>query len=95
MHLEIDRIAWDGATLVFIEVRSRRSIKNGTPQETIGLSKRKHLHKAAALYLQQLPFDSPPPIRFDVVCVVGSECELIRDAFDVSELSTQSTIWVI
>ncbi|MEE2903971.1 MAG: YraN family protein [Myxococcota bacterium] len=94
-HLEIDRIAWDGATLVFVEVRSRSTTKNGTPQESISLRKRRLLQKAAALYLQGLAVEPPPAMRFDVVCLVNGECELIKDAFDVHEFSRQSAIWVI
>ena len=95
MHLEVDRIAWDGATLVFVEVRSRRNIKNGAPEETISKQKQRLLQKAAAIYLQRLPMEHSPQMRFDVVCVVNGRCELIRDAFDVDEFSRQSRIWVI
>ena len=94
-HLEIDRIAWDGETLVFVEVRSRRTTKNGTPQESISFRKRRLLQKAAALYLQGLAMEPSPAIRFDVVCLVNDQCELIKDAFDVEEFSRQSSIWVI
>jgi len=94
-HVEIDRIAWDGETLVFVEVRSRRTSKNGTPQESIGRRKRRLLEKAAALYLQGVAIEPSPAIRFDVVCLVDGECELIKDAFDVFELPRQSSIWVI
>ena len=94
-HLEIDRIAWDGETLVFVEVRSRKTTKNGTPQESISLRKKRLLQKAAALYLQGLAMEPLSAIRFDVVCLVNGESELIKDAFDVHEFSRQSSIWVI
>lgn len=62
---EIDLIARDGATLVFVEVRLRRSSRFGGAVESITAAKRARLVAAAQLYL--LRQRSQPPCRFDAI----------------------------
>ena len=50
---EIDLIAQDGAELVFVEVRTRRSQDYGAPPESITAAKREHLRATALDYLQK------------------------------------------
>ncbi len=82
---EIDIIADDGGTLVFIEVKSRESIAYGRPFEAVDYFKKRKIVNAALLYLKKLK--EIPPCRFDVVSIYfdsgRTECELIRDAFEV------------
>ncbi len=82
---EIDIIADDGGTLVFIEVKSRESIAYGRPFEAVNYLKKRKIINAALLYLKKLK--EIPPCRFDVVSIYYDrgrpECELIRDAFEV------------
>ncbi len=49
---ELDLVAEQGETLVFVEVRTRRGDRFGTPEESITLAKRAHLIAAAQAYLQ-------------------------------------------
>jgi putative endonuclease len=65
---EIDIVAQDGETLVFVEVRTRRGDAVGGPAESITLSKEARLVAAATAYVQAL---SQPPAdqRIDVVAV--------------------------
>ncbi len=62
---EIDLIVWKSGTLVFVEVKSRRSQAQGTPLEAVSMNKVKRLSAAAAVYLAQYPH--PSPCRFDVL----------------------------
>lgn len=62
---EIDLIARDGATLVFVEVRLRRAASHGGAAESITSAKQARLVAAAQYYLMRLA--SPPPCRFDAV----------------------------
>ena len=82
---EIDIIANDSGTLVFIEVKTRESIAYGRPFEAVTYFKRKKISRVAMLYLKKL--QEIPPCRFDIVSVFYQkgrpECELIRDAFEV------------
>lgn len=82
---EIDLIAKEGDSLVFVEVRCKRTAEYGSPAESITPSKVKKLYATAQQYL--LDQDLGDVVcRFDVV-EVGSEDgrlfvrEVIRDAF--------------
>lgn len=77
---EIDLIARDGATLVFVEVRQRASRSYGGAAESITIAKQRKLSAAAALYLASLGREVP--CRFDALLIgAGGNCEWIRDAF--------------
>jgi putative endonuclease len=80
---EIDLIMREQETLVFIEVRYRRSDKYGSPIETVTYSKRKKLVKAAKIYLQRQGLLDQKPCRFDIVGVTqnATKFEWIKDAF--------------
>jgi putative endonuclease len=78
---EIDLIARDGTTLVFVEVRQRQSEHFGGAAESITAAKRTRLIAAARHYLARRR--SIPPCRFDVVLIRGEppRIEWIRNAF--------------
>ncbi len=83
---ELDVIAWDGATLCFVEVRATSSMDWGGPLASIGPRKRQHLIRAAQWYLNRC-HPVPEESRFDVVAIhweAGGkpEVELIRGAFE-------------
>ena len=82
---EIDLIAWDGAVIVFVEVRSRGNRRFGSPVETVGWRKIARIARAAQAYLL-LHGLAHAPARFDVVGVdwtpSGPECSLVRSAFE-------------
>jgi putative endonuclease len=80
---EIDLIARDGDTLVFIEVKARRQ---GTPAEMVTPEKQRRLTLAALHFLKRHKL-LEQRCRFDVVAIVWPEngsapqIEHIRDAF--------------
>ena len=65
---EIDIVAQDGETLVFVEVRTRRGDALGGPAESITAIKQSRLVAAAMAYVQTLP-EPPVDQRIDVVAV--------------------------
>lgn len=77
---EIDLIAQDGKTLVFVEVKSRRSGNFGGAAASITRDKRDKLLRAARHYLAQ---KGNLPCRFDAVLIQGEppQIEWIRNAF--------------
>ena len=81
---ELDLVAWDGATLVFVEVKARGQGSHGRAEEAVDRRKRQRLVAAAGAYLASLGAP-PPPCRFDVVAVeFGSGAPAMRhlpDAF--------------
>lgn len=78
---EIDIVAAGGATLVFVEVRARRSGNFGGAAGSITAAKRRRLVAAARHYLAAS--GSQRACRFDVVLIQGSErrIEWLTDAF--------------
>ncbi len=79
---EIDLIALEGATVVFVEVRSRTSETYGGAAASITAAKREKLIKTARHYLAGI---TPlPPCRFDAVLVRGEppRIEWIRNAIE-------------
>jgi putative endonuclease len=69
---EIDLIARDGATLVFVEVRTRRSSRLGSPEESVTPAKQQRLAELAQTYLLDLESAGRPwggPWRIDVVAI--------------------------
>lgn len=77
---ELDVVARDGSTLVFVEVRSRHSAKFGSALEAVGPRKRRKVTRVAMAYLawRRPRFDSA---RFDVVAITGDELVHIKDAW--------------
>jgi putative endonuclease len=66
---EIDLVCRDGAKLVFVEVKSRRSDEYGEPDRAIDDAKRKALIRSAREYARRAQADWEQ-VRFDVVNVV-------------------------
>lgn len=79
---EIDLIARDGETVVFVEVRSRASGAFGGAAASITTAKQDKLLKAARHYLATL--SSEPACRFDAVLITGDppQLEWLRNAFE-------------
>jgi putative endonuclease len=66
---DVDLIAWEGPMLCFIEVKTR-SAHDMTPAETaVNEHKRNVLRRLARRYVRQLPHQTAPQVRFDVVSV--------------------------
>jgi putative endonuclease len=80
---EIDIIAKQDDTIVFIEVKYRKSSFRGTPQESVTYSKQKKIVKSSIVYLKQNNIKNN--IRFDVVSVLDKDIELIKSAFFIPE----------
>ena len=65
---EIDVVAKDGATLVFVEVKERRGESHGSAVEAVTERKRARVVRAARIYAASKGL-SESPIRFDVVAI--------------------------
>ncbi len=80
---EIDLVAWDGRTLVFIEVKTRSRVDFGEPEQAVDSEKRRALLAAARQYARRAGVGWEN-VRFDIVSVVAGADENIRhirDAF--------------
>lgn len=83
---EIDLIAWDASTLVFVEVRQRTSNAYGGAAASVNRRKQARLIRAARYFLPRITHRSggrqPPACRFDVIAMDGTRLTWIRNAFD-------------
>ena len=75
---EIDLIVQDGEFIVFVEVKTRRSLQFGLPQEAVTIQKQRQISKIALAYLQaQNLLDAP--CRFDVIAIhLSPQLELLK-----------------
>ena len=84
---EVDLIAKDGKTLVFVEIKTRRRKSLGYAKEAITERKKRQLSKVALAYMKANDC-SHMKSRFDVVAINiingKSEIEVIRNAFDLA-----------
>lgn len=84
---EIDIIALDGRTIVFVEVKSRRTESYGEPELAVGRDKQRKISRIALNYLQEKNLTSSNA-RFDVVALkilpTGKQLKHIQDAFDLA-----------
>lgn len=85
---EVDIIAKDGETVVFVEVKTRATAAYGTAKEAVGYTKKKRFIAAAKDYIARHGL-SESPARFDVVSIdveAGrAATEHIVDAFESEE----------
>jgi putative endonuclease len=79
--VEIDLIARDGETIVFVEVRGRADDRLGHPLETIDARKQARLRRGATGWLVGQQLWERVPMRFDVVALVGDDIQWLRDVF--------------
>jgi len=82
---EIDIVAKEKNDLVFVEVKTRKSIELGYPEQAVGIRKQKKMSQLALWYLQKRKI-ADTNARFDVVAVTlipeNNEVKLIKNAFD-------------
>lgn len=78
---EIDLIAADGETLVFVEVRLRSSVRFGGAAASIDAGKQARLRHAAQVFLART--QPQPPCRFDAVLLSGLDPAKIEWLQDV------------
>lgn len=84
---EIDIIAREGKTLVFVEVKARRTVHFGSPKWAITPQKQRKMSKVALWYLKATN-QTREKARFDVV-TIGPEdgarhIEIIKNAFELA-----------
>jgi putative endonuclease len=68
MRKELDVVALFQGTVVFVEVKGRRSNRFGSPSEALDRTKRRHLILAAEVYIKEKKLTGRP-CRFDFIAV--------------------------
>jgi putative endonuclease len=80
---EIDIVAWDGATLAFVEVKTRATAEHGAPESAVDEGKQERLQLAARDYARRAGV-AWEQTRFDILSIVlerPPRVEWLRDAF--------------
>src|ERR1035437_8765027 len=85
---EVDIVARDGKTFVFVEVKARRSLSFGPPQLAVTPFKQRQISKAALTWLAKNRLHDAGA-RFDVIAILlrdheVPEIEHFRNAFDLA-----------
>ena len=79
---EVDIVARDGKTMVFVEVKYRKTSACGTPGEAVDRRKQARISRAAMHYLVTCGLWERIPCRFDVIEILGTKIRHIVNAFD-------------
>jgi putative endonuclease len=77
---ELDIIALEEDTLVFVEVKTRSTSQFGEPWEFVDWQKQQILRRTAEDFIAEHDLGQYA-YRFDIVSVVGKKVELFRNAF--------------
>lgn len=82
---EIDIVARDGSTIVFIEVKTRKGLGYGSPSASVTAAKRRQVRRIAQYYLVRHGLGAEF-CRFDVISILVDEAgsvrlEHLKDAF--------------
>ena len=84
---EIDIIAKDKETIVFIEVKARRSYRFGNPKWAVTPKKQRKISMVALYYLKATNQNNAKA-RFDVVTIYSKqdkpEIEIVKNAFELA-----------
>lgn len=80
-YSEIDIVARDGESLVFVEVKYRKDDRCGGSSYAVSTKKMRNITRCARYYIyrEKVPFDSP--MRFDVIAIDGEKICHIINAF--------------
>jgi putative endonuclease len=82
---EIDFVAKEGNVICFIEVKGRRGLRFGRPEEAVGPEKQRRIFRAAEAWIR-LRRPETGPRRFDVVSILERDgetaVEILRSAFE-------------
>ncbi len=84
---ELDLVGWDGATLCFIEVKTRTTRDIKPAEAAVDAEKQLDLSRVAREFLRKTKGD--PPFRFDIVSVYfeqdrAPQIELFKNAFTIA-----------
>ena len=79
---EIDIIARDKDTMVFVEVKYRASLREGYPSDAVDYRKKRKICKVSDYYRMINGLDDTAKCRFDVVSILGDEITHYINAFE-------------
>ncbi len=78
---EIDIIAKDNGTWVFIEVKYRSCVLRGYGEEAVDYRKQQRIYRSALYYMYKNKISEDSKVRFDVIAINEEEIRHITNAF--------------
>lgn len=78
---EIDIIALDKITIVFVEVKSKETTKFGLPREAVDINKQQKIKLVATQFLKENNLFEKCEVRFDVCEILDKEVNYLINAF--------------
>lgn len=82
---EIDLVAFHKNTLVFVEVKYRRTNVSGRPEDAVSQNKQMKICRVCDYYRMTHPFFHSKNVRFDVVAIDEHEIRWYQNAFSYQE----------
>ena len=79
---EVDIIAKQGDTLVFVEVKYRSNTRIAAPEDAVGFKKRRRIIRTVDYYRLKHRIPEDVPCRFDVLSITGEGVKHHENAFD-------------
>lgn len=78
---ELDLVIGRDSLVIFCEVKTRSSVRYGSPMEAVTRPKQVRLRRLAASWLRAHPIAGRRDVRFDVASVMGGVVNVIENAF--------------
>jgi putative endonuclease len=76
---QVDLIAEDDQTIIFVEVKYRKNNSFGYPEDFVSENQKRLIHLCAENFLLEFPFKKN--IRFDIIAILDNKIEHFEDAF--------------
>jgi len=79
---EIDIICEQTGSIIFVEVKTRKSLSFGHPEEAVDSRKRKKMAEIALDYLTEKNLNGKVDCRFDVVAITLKDSKIVSHIMD-------------
>ena len=90
---EVDLIGEQDGTIIFFEVKYRRSGVSGSPESAVTPAKQKRICGCALRYLYEKGLGTDQAVRFDVISMRKEGIRWIKDAFPFTFGGRNSRVW--
>ncbi len=80
---EIDLIVFKENTLVFVEVKTRKSEQSGYPEEAVNYKKEANIRKASGTYIHDQKYGGE--IRYDIIAIILDKESNVKSIFHIED----------
>ena len=79
---EIDIVGHDGEYYIFFEVKYRKDMSSGRPEEAVNVRKQYRISRVADYFRVYRRLKDTDNVRFDVISILGNDIRWYKNAFD-------------